>query len=196
MPVLQHCGHWCSLSSSQGQRAEHGAAPAVLTLQTSHLDAKAFLWHWICGFTPGESYFLYVTFLQVLFQGGRSGAKLSRAHKGHAWWCTLGRYLCWAHRGVGWEQEWPGPHWSSTYIGVARKGLKALCEQEQVIPSGLGKKHSADITWMVVRCCCECPISWKLLGTGCSLLSCSLVLKNISSSLKNCVITEKCNFLS
>lgn len=87
-------------------------------------------------------------------------------------------------------------HWSSTSIGVARKGLKALCVQEQVIPSGLGKKDSAVITWLVVGCCCESPVGWKLFGTGYSLLYCSVVLKNISSSPKNCVIREKHNFLA
>lgn len=91
-----------------------------------------------------------------------------------------------------------GLHWSSTSIGVARKGLKALCgqEQEQVMPSSLGKKDSAVITWMVVRCCCQSSISWKLPGTSYSLLYCSVVLKNISSSLKNCVVREKYNFLA
>lgn len=89
-----------------------------------------------------------------------------------------------------------GLHWSSTSTGVARKGLKALCGQEQVMPSSLGKKGSAVITWMVGRCFCESPICWKFLGISYSLLYCPVVLKNISSSLKNCVIREKYNFLA
>lgn len=98
---------------------------------------------------------------------------------------------------VVWEENKSdkGLHWYSTSIGVARKGLKALCGQEQVMPSSLGKKYSAVITWMVVRCCCQSPISWKILGTSYSLLYCS-VLKSVSSSLKNCVIREKYNFLA
>lgn len=99
---------------------------------------------------------------------------------------------------MGWHENKSDQslHWSSTSIGVARKGLKAMCVQEQVMPRDLWKKDSAVIAWMVVRCCCESPISWKLLGTGYSHLYCSVVLKSISSSLKNCVTREKFNFLA